>query len=273
MPFTASRELATAVRLNPDDTEALCDLGVAYQRTHSFKGAEEAFQRALRLSPGLVKAHVGLGAVYTSMGRRDDAEKALVKALEYSPDDAAALVTLGAARLEKAITTSDLAEARRLFERGARSDPSEHDAFVGLGKVDLRLERPAAAVANLERALSLSPQHMGALHQLERAYRAAGRTADADRAARLFRTRAFHDREESRLEEYIGHAPQDWDAKARLAELYIRSGKRDMAVLVYRQLKEGKADHPKLPILTRLLNPPVIPAFPPSLAEGPPTLP
>ena len=62
--------------------------------------------------------------------------------------------------------------------------------------------------------------------------------------------------------------PDDWDAKARLAELYLGAGKRGMAVLIYRQLKEGKPDDPRLPALTQALNPPTTPPVPPALLEG-----
>jgi Flp pilus assembly protein TadD len=268
MAFTASKELANAVRLDPNNADALCDLGVACQQTHSFKGAEEAYQKALRLSPKLVKAHVGLGAVYTSMGRRDEAEAALTRALALAPEDPTALITLADARFEKASTPEEFKSARELYEKAARADPSDEQAWYGLGRADLRLARPAAAVANLERVLTLAPQHMAALHQLEKAYRAAGKTAAAERAGKLFKSWALRDREESRLEEYIAHAPGDWNAKARLTELYLQSGKRAMALLVYRQLKEGRADHPKLPALTRALNPPTIPPVPPSLTPG-----
>jgi tetratricopeptide (TPR) repeat protein len=268
MPFTAARELATAVKLNPRDVEGLCDLGNASFQTHSFKGAEEAYLKALRLSPKLVKAYVGLGATYTRLGRRDESDRALVRALELAPDDTTALATLGNERLEKAMSTKDLVAVRELFEKVARLDPTDQEAWYGLGRVDLRLRRGAMAVASLERVLSLDPDHMSALHQLELAYRSAGRVKDADRVGKIFRARAERDREESRLEEQISHVPNDWDSKAKLALLYLQSGKRAMALLVYRQLREGKADHPLLPTLTRMLNPPTIPALPPSLVGG-----
>ena len=266
MPFTASKELAESVRLDPNQAEAWCDLGSANQQTHSFKGAEDAYLQAIRLAPNEMRAYVGLGSTYTSMGRRPEAEKMLSRALELSPNDSTTLVTLGGLRLEKADSPAELTEVRHLYERAAKAEPNDEEAWFGLGKVDLELKRPALAVNNLERALVLSPIHMGVLHQLERAYRASGKTAAADRAAKLFRTRAFQDREESRREEYISHAPKDWDAKARLAELYLKSGKRAMAMLVYRQLRDGKADHPKLPALTLMLNPPTLPPIPPSLS-------
>jgi Flp pilus assembly protein TadD len=95
---------------------------------------------------------------------------------------------------------------------------------------------------------------MGALNQLERALRAAGRIEDADRTAKVFKARSLRDREETQLEEHISHHPEDWDARARLAELYILVGKRGVAALVCKQLQDGAPAHPKLPALLAALN-------------------
>jgi len=84
----------------------------------------------------------------------------------------------------------------------------------------------------------------------------------------VFQRRVLREREASRLEERLARVPNDWDAKARLVDLYLESGKRGLAILIYRQLKDGRPDHPRLPELTRLLNPRVIPPFPAELTIG-----
>lgn len=267
MPYTATRDLERAATLDPDNSETLCDLGEAYQRTLNLRSAEAVYRRALRANPRQIRAHVGLGRTYYSMGEYDRAEKVLNDALAANPADAAALVTLGRVRMERAASDADLRAARDLVQRAVQSDPEDPEAWYDLGRLDLRLGNAAAAVQRLTRSLQLSPGQMGALYQLERALRAAGRKAEADRAATVFRSRSLREREETRLEERISRAPDDWNAKARLAVLYLQSGKQGMAALIYRQLKDGKPDHPSLPALTQLMNPPATRPVPPALLQ------
>lgn len=254
MPFTATRELEHAARLSPSDPRLLCDLGEAYHRTLNLKAAEATYRRALDLDPRSLEARRGLGRAYFGLADYTRAEQTLRQALAQSPDDPATLHALGRLRLEQAVSPPDLEEANGLLTHAAKGDPADPDIAFDLGKVQMRLGHPQAALPHLERALALSPQHLGAMHMLGRALRAAGRTAQAERVETVFRRWSLQLREESRLEERIHGDPQNWDARARLAELYLQSGKTGLAALVVRQLQDGAPGDPRLPALRRELD-------------------
>lgn len=254
MPFTAVRELEKSVELDPQSVDTLCDLGEAYQRTLNLKSARDTYERALKIKPDHVAARIGLGRSLYSLAQYDAAEQTLNDALRLTPENPVILQTLGRIRLEKSRTDADLIAAKELFQRAVKADPQEGEAWYDLGRVNLRLKQPGAAVEDLRRALQLDPQHTGTMHQLERALRAVGRISEADRVAKVHKERALREREELRLEEALARSPKDWDSAARLAELYIQSGKQGLAALTVRNLQEGAADHPKLPALTEAMR-------------------
>jgi TolB-like protein/class 3 adenylate cyclase len=82
--------------------------------------------------------------------------------------DALDLVFQGSSCWNKGITTENMAQARRFFERALMLDPINIEALVGAAAVDVssgllmvddRDTRLAAAEATLIKALSMSPQH------------------------------------------------------------------------------------------------------------------
>jgi Flp pilus assembly protein TadD len=254
MPFTATRELEQAARLAPHDVRTLCDLGEAYQATLNLKAAEQTYRRALAVDPKDPAAHLGLGKTCFSLTRYQEAEREMKAALALDPKNGAALQGLGRVRLQTAVSPKDLEAARDLLQQAAKLEPNEPEIEYDLGRVALRLEQPQEALKHLERALTLSPQHPGALHELARALRAAGNTAAADRADFVFREQALGSREESRLEDQIRQTPNDAESKVRLAQIYLQTGKNGLAALLCRQLQETAPNHPRLPALLQELN-------------------
>ena len=254
MPFSAVKELESAVKGAPSDLSTWCDLGEANQQTLNFRAAKRAYQKALKLDSHSLRATVGLGKVEFSLAEYPEAEKTLKQALSLSPDDGQALLSLARLHLEQATTDADLQAVRQLLDHAARVDPGNADIWYDQGRVALRRKEPTEAIHLLTRTLRMAPTHNAALHQLERALRAAGRTADADRAAKVFEERSLRDREETHLEEVIAHTPTDWDSQARLTEIYLQSGKRGLALLVFRRIQQGAPHHPALPKIQQALN-------------------
>jgi tetratricopeptide (TPR) repeat protein len=254
MPFTAAGELERAVKSDPSDGGAWCDLGEAYQQTLNLQAAKRAYQSALALNGHSVRANVGLGKTEYSLAQYAEAEKTLNQALTLAPDDAQTLLTLARLHLEQAATDADLQSVQQLLDHAARVDPENPDIWYDQGRVALRRGKAAEAVDLLTKTLRMSPGHNAAMHQLERALRAVGRTADANRVARVFEARSLRDREETHLEEVVAHNPQDWDSQAQLTEIYLQSGNRGLALLVFRRMLQGAPHHPALPKIQHDLN-------------------
>ncbi len=254
MPFTATKELLKATELDAKNLSILCDLGEAHQQTLNHDAAEKVYRQALQLDPRCVPARLGLGKVYYSEGKNAEAIEALNEALKLSPDSAPAQLTLARIGIETAQSPAELQAAADHVHKALESDPQNPDAWYDLGRVTLRQNHPAEAVEALKKALAYSPQHNGALHQIERALRAVGRTAEADRTAKVLQERSLREREELRLEEHIEHNPQDWDAQAQLAEIYLLTSKRGLAALLCEKLKQNAPHHPRLAGLLQELN-------------------
>ena len=62
-----------AVRKNPDDAGAHCNLGDAYHELGKYKEAIESFKQAIRLDPDAAEAHLNLGLVYVFLNDRASA--------------------------------------------------------------------------------------------------------------------------------------------------------------------------------------------------------
>jgi tetratricopeptide (TPR) repeat protein len=222
--------------------------------TLNLQAAKRAYERAIAIDPKSLVAHVGLGKVEYSLAHYKDADRVLNQALALSPSDPQALLTLARLRLEQASSDSDFRAVQDLLERAAKADPTNADVWYDLGRVALQRKRTADAIQHLTKALQIYPGHNAAMHQLELAFRRAGRTADAERLAAVFQERVMREREETHLEEVVAHSPDDWDAQARLTEIYLKSGKRGLALLTYKRLTAGKPNHPALPKLLPQLN-------------------
>lgn len=255
MAYTAAGELKKSNELKPGDVEVLCDLGEAYLRTLNYRGCEAAYREAIERKPDHVRAYVGMGLVLQEKGMYDDALQFLSKAEKLDPEDPSVLATLGQIHLKKGTTTGAWDTADSYLRRAVEKDPTLGDAWVGLGNILLMRGKPKEALEPLTRAIQVSPGHMAALNLLERALRRSGRIADADRTAKVFKERALREREETVMEERTSRNTQDWDAVARLAELYLLSNKRYKAILLTNRLKEGAPYHSALPKLLQAIGP------------------
>jgi tetratricopeptide (TPR) repeat protein len=254
MPFTATRELEQAARLAPRDVAVLCDLGEAYQRTLNLNAALGAYDRALRLRPGYPLALVGRARALFALTRYDEAEADLRAAVAADPNAAEPSLVLGRLLLERAVTPRQVAAARAELERSAQLDASDPEVHYDLGRVALRERRPRDAVGHFMEALRLSEDHPGAMNQLARALRAAGRTQDARRVEEIFRAMSLRNRETSRLEERLRENPRDWPLATRLVELYIQDGQTAMAALYLQQMERAGVQDPRLPRLRAELS-------------------
>jgi tetratricopeptide (TPR) repeat protein len=273
MPYSAVRELETAVQWGPHDALAWCDLGQAYQEVQQFADAERAFLRALKENARLQQARIGLGQVYSELWRPDDAERVLREAVRQEPANPAALAALGHLLVERGNTS--LEEGRAVLQRAVEVSPSDPDVYYDLGRVALAAHHWDAAEDSLLKALSLRPEHTGAMTQLQRLLRMQGKTADADRWASKLRETSFRVREVRRLEERVGRNSSSWDDRARLAELYIEQGRLSLANIILREMQTGAPTHPQLSRLKRLLlqnvkqrSPGVPTGFPRQSARG-----
>src|SRR5205814_1029243 len=94
-------------------------LGVSYHLSNQLRAAETAYKNALRLKPDNTDALNNLAVLYYSQRKFSDAERELRRAMEKSPDNAIMRLNLRAARYARENTKS----ARDVANTIAKGNP------------------------------------------------------------------------------------------------------------------------------------------------------
>ena len=175
----ASHAVAKALAIDPELGAAHCTLGhLKTVRELDWEGAEREFKRALELSPSAAEAYDLYGRLCMGLERYDDALALLQRAQELDPlahglDIATALLRAG--RYDEAISRAE--EAVTVY--GAQDR-----ARATLGWAYFLSGRTREGLAELERAVALSPSNTLWLGQLGAAYARAGDHAKAHETLR-----------------------------------------------------------------------------------------
>jgi len=91
----ARRELETAQKMRPDDSEVLNLLGLVYFKVGSYSEAEVIYRRLTTENPAVFILHSNLGLILFKQGKIDEAETYLLRAVELRPNYAKSHLYLG----------------------------------------------------------------------------------------------------------------------------------------------------------------------------------
>lgn len=177
-PEDAMTQFEEALRLDPEHTGALDNLGIVLHRLGREQDALSRFEQALRIDADDAVAHNNIGAILTSAGRPSEAIGHLRLALALQPDSPKAKthLNLGQALLG---TTDHADEAVVHLEEAVRLAPDDADTQYTLGAALLRFGRPEDAIPHFERALRLNPNDAEVHKDFGTALLAVGRTPEA----------------------------------------------------------------------------------------------
>ena len=174
-----------AVKIDPDNADALLNLGDAMFGRGQYDEAIKYYHLALKLVPDSARGHTPLAQALVLEGKTDEAAEQFQQAILLQPANAAA--HLGLATLLD--NTGRSAEAIDQYRETLRLDPESVAALNNLAWLlatspEANLRDGAEAVRLAERACDLT-QHQQALlvGTLAAAYAEAGRYADATKAA------------------------------------------------------------------------------------------
>lgn len=143
-----------ALRSDPQQARAHCNLGAALQDLGRTEAALASYEAALRLDPGYALAWDNRGNTLRRLGRLAEALDSYERALGIHPG-------LADAWCHRAIALHDLgrhADAAASAEQALAARPAYADAFVALGHALQALDRHADSVDAYDRALALAPQ-------------------------------------------------------------------------------------------------------------------
>lgn len=91
----ARRELETAQRFRPDDSDVLNLLGLVYFKTNAFPEAEVIYRRLAEENPNVFILHSNLGLILFKQGKHDEAEKYLLRSIQLRPNYSKSHLYLG----------------------------------------------------------------------------------------------------------------------------------------------------------------------------------
>ena len=159
---TAIEFYDAAIRLKPEFPEAEFQRALALLFSNRKDEALKGFNRAVELRPDWAFAYARFGSqLSTYLNDPRNGEPILRKAIELEPDNEEALVALADVRAAAGDRNEALVLSRRATSsKQATAATWRKRAFIEVGAGD-----PVAALASLDRALTLEPDNLGAIDQ------------------------------------------------------------------------------------------------------------
>ncbi|HZT41416.1 MAG TPA: tetratricopeptide repeat protein [Chthonomonadaceae bacterium] len=304
------RVLETAVRLDPDSAQAHLDLGVSYFQLRDMERAQTEFAQALRRDDHLAQAEFmlgriawlrqdstealrhlkratqlderydvawyGMGVCLIQLGRRPEALAAMQKAAALNPKRPEYPTAIGELEVDQ---HSDIAEARRQYERALQLDPNfgpacalmgslylhypsgsdsldraqellerathlpiyrPQDLYRDLGEVYTQKGQYKKAVAALQESIRRDPRDERSYYALVRAYRKMGDARSAAATEARFEYVSAKKIRKDSLEVHLQYHPNDDAARLSLARVCRDLGLTQAAINAYREYRRRR---------------------------------
>jgi tetratricopeptide (TPR) repeat protein len=149
----SEKAFRAAVEADPDNAEALANLGISLANLGRVKEAEESLAKSVAMDDTSAVAHLSLGVIYDRQGRDQPAIDQYVAALRRDPDNSQARVYLADAKMR----SGSAAEAARIYREALDRSPGSQRIEYSLALADIRAGRHADARRVLEEALARNP--------------------------------------------------------------------------------------------------------------------
>lgn len=147
----AERELATALNLDPDYTDAHLNIGFIHSRKENWQAAKAAFDRALLLGSGKADAFFNAGRVRNYLQEPKDALPFLIEAIKMKPHRTKYHFELGNAYRSLNRKDDALAEYRLTL----KSDPGHLEAQNNIGVIFWGLKQYDLAEKAFKKSVAL----------------------------------------------------------------------------------------------------------------------
>jgi tetratricopeptide (TPR) repeat protein len=172
---------ARIMKVNPNSAAAHIMMGTAYDDMQQRSDAIKEYQLAEKSDPNFQGVHSGLGYLYFRQGDTELAEKEFRAELQRFPDDPVSNCYLGEILLNNGRT----ADAEPLFQTAIKVNARYTEALLGLGRTELAMNHPDAAIEPLRKAVQIDPNDFQAHYILGTALRDIGQNAEAAREQKL----------------------------------------------------------------------------------------
>ncbi len=151
-----------AVEINPNYVEAYYNLGQAMCRQNQLDQAINYWSKVLQLKPDHVKAHGNIGAVLFTKGVLDQAVSHLSQAIQLDPNNGEAHYNLGKAMFNQ----GKLQQALDHFSKVISLRPRDTEAHYNIGVILTRAEKTDDATRFFLKTIELNPNHAEAHYNL-----------------------------------------------------------------------------------------------------------
>jgi Flp pilus assembly protein TadD len=160
----AEKQYQTILERDPNNLDALSNLGVVYFRTGKTQSAESTLTQALAIAPNNDYVLTTLGIVHYRQSRFDEALNELRKAIEINPNSATAHNYLGITASQKGRQQ----EAEKEMLQAVAKDPNYADAHFNLAVLLITTQPPSRELAreHYARATALGTQPNPSLERL-----------------------------------------------------------------------------------------------------------
>ena len=230
----AIAEFQEILELNPEHSEAYCQLGAAYRFKDMLNEAADAYQKALTLQASgetYGVANLCLGMIYNTQGKFVEAEKYGKEAVTLLPDTAEAHYRLGDIYARR----GKLAGAISEYQKAIQLDSDSSESYQGLGRVALMQNQPEKAIQHYHEAIQRDPYAHAYYYNLARAYRLFGQLEEDQKQMEFFkRIKAYQDTVQHHLKG-LRENPTDFQLYAKLAETHLELSNLDAAVRAYKR--------------------------------------
>jgi tetratricopeptide (TPR) repeat protein len=159
--------------------------GEVMESMKNYDGALLEYKKAVEVAPRQAGTHYHLGNAYWSLNMWDAATEQFRAELANDPSNCRAQWKIGNIILEQ---HGDSTEALTEVQKALDVCPNLMGARVDRGRALIKLERHAEAVKDLEAAVKADPGESSTHFLLAQAYRALGRTQQAQAEMRVFST-------------------------------------------------------------------------------------
>jgi tetratricopeptide (TPR) repeat protein len=163
------------------ETLVLLVAGRALNNLGRLDAATALFERAVRTEPENLEALTNLGHVHARAGKPEMARDAWRRVVSIEPGHAKALKGLGRLATESGL----LEDAAGWFERAGAADPGDADNWLNLAEIMQFLDRPAGAESAFRRAVDAAPERADIYEGLGRLLFTGGRVTEAADSYRI----------------------------------------------------------------------------------------
>jgi tetratricopeptide (TPR) repeat protein len=217
------------VELVPNSVRALdWRAWVETQLDHREQGIRD-YERLLELQPHRSDIRLRLAQVLIESARHAQAVPHLEWLHREQPDNPDVAAGLGICRIHE----GKVEEAQALLDATVQNHPDNFDALFQRGKLEITLNRPAAAEPWLRKALRIKPHDKEARYSLYRSLQAQpNRQQEAEREQDRWEQEGIrHDRLTSLLRKYLAGNPNDPDLACEAGRLLLELGEEQRGLM------------------------------------------